>query len=375
MKHILYARWLLMKRDLPKMALWLILPLLLTVVIIHLLNQTSDDFRVPVALVVEGDAGDAAEQVIEGLKDSDFIHVEQFDGTHKKSVIRELEQYQYDSVFIFKDDFEEQVNNGERRNLMEAHFTDQSFYYDPAKELIASLIQEKIGQYMTVERIFELQGSLQNDTAISAEEISSEREHIKEETNLIDQTFYFLGDPRSTEDDNILDPWIFWSYISFMVTLFIFDFITRESVSGTRERFSFMKYSYKIFLSAAFLMLTLMMFVIDLLAYFIFGELFEAETGLLSLAAYRIVINGIGFLSAYYVKSQLSLYQWAIAITILLLALHSIMPMIIATTGMPVLMQLHPVMVFTDNGSNVFWLIILIILMLFWIRRHEIAGS
>ena len=128
MKHILYARWLLMKRDLPKMALWLILPLLLTVVIIHLLNQTSDDFRVPVALVVEGDAGDAAEQVIEGLKDSDFIHVEQFDGTHKKSVIRELEQYQYDSVFIFKDDFEERVNNGERRNLMEAHFTDQSFY-------------------------------------------------------------------------------------------------------------------------------------------------------------------------------------------------------------------------------------------------------
>lgn len=374
MKDMIYARWLLLKRHIFKIIFWLILPLLLTVVITMLVNRTSDDFQVPLAVVTDEDSTEM-NSIIQGLDDSEFINIETFEAVDRSNVLRQLEQYQFDSVFIFPEDFEERLRQGERRNLIKTYYTDQSLYYEPSKELVASLVQEKIGEYTTIDDILQLQDFLLSETEVETEEILAERERIETETNLVNQIFYFQGEQQDSADENRLDPWVLWAYITFLSTIFMFDFVTRETINSASNRFYFMRYSYTLFMLLTLLIFTVAMLLIDIATYLVMREILEADISIFSLTAYRIVINTIAFLVAYFAKSQMKLYQTAIALTIITLALHLVMPVIISFTGLNVVSMLHPAVMFTQNKFNIPWLIILTILILICIRRDKLVGS
>ena len=74
MRNVLYARFLLIKRYMPKMIFWMIMPLMAAIGITLLVNRTSDDFKVPAALVIHEESAET-EMMIEGFKDSRFIDV------------------------------------------------------------------------------------------------------------------------------------------------------------------------------------------------------------------------------------------------------------------------------------------------------------
>lgn len=309
------------------------------------------------------------DEIIEGLRDSEFIDVEVFNETERPNVLRQLEQYQFDSVFIFTEGFEERLQDGERRNLIEAYYTDRSFYYEPAKELTASLVQEQIGVYTTVDGVKALEESSGSETDISADDIVSERDRIERDTNLVEQVFYFQGEQVQTEDDNDFNPWMLWAYMTFIITIFIFDFVTRETSSSASSRFYFMKYSFTQFMLVTLILLTAFMLLMDMLTYFIISGFLEADILLISLLQYRIVINGIALFLACFIKSEMKLYQTAIALTVVMLALD----LMTTFTEVSMLSMLHPVVRFTESNHNILWIVILLIIMFIWIRRGKHA--
>lgn len=374
MMDMIYARWLLLKRQLPKILLWLILPLMLTFAVISVFNNTSDDFRVPSAVVIHDNSAEA-DIFIESLASSEFIDIEVFDVENSTAALRELEQYRLDSVFVLPEDFDEKIREGQRRNLIETYYTDRSIYYEPAKELAASLVQERIGEYTTVDYVLELQDNLLTETAVNKKEVAAERKRIETDTNLVEQVFYFLGEPAADEKVQSLNPWIVWAYITFTVTIFTFDFVTRETVNSVRTRFNFMKYSYTKFMLLTLVIMTVVMLIVDSITYVIIKEVLKGDISFLSLVMFRIVINAIAFLLAASVKSPVKLYQAAVALTIALIALQLAMPAIISLTGMSLMSSLHPVLMFVENELNISWIILIAVLMLIWIWRDNNAGS
>lgn len=89
MMDMIYARWLLLKRQLPKILLWLIFPLVATIIVTAAYNSTSDDFRVPAAVVVNEQSAEA-ETFTEELASSKFMNVEVFDAENSAAAIRQL---------------------------------------------------------------------------------------------------------------------------------------------------------------------------------------------------------------------------------------------------------------------------------------------
>ncbi|MGO1923989.1 MAG: hypothetical protein ACTH14_09195, partial [Jeotgalicoccus sp.] len=227
----------------------------------------------------------------------------------------------------------------------------------------------------TVDYVLELQSNLLTGTAVNAEDIAAERKRIETDTNLLEQVFYFFGEPDGHEETPGIDPWIVWAYITFTVTIFTFDFVTRETISSARTRFNFMKYSYTKFMLLTFVMMTAVMLIIDSTTYVVMKEMLEADISFLSLVMYRIIINGIAFLIASFVKSPIKLYQAAVVLTIIVLALQLVMPLIVSLAGISVISSLHPVLMFVENELNIPWLVLIAVLMLIWIWRDNNAGS
>lgn len=374
MRDMIYARWLLLKRQLLKILLWLIFPLAVTIIVTAVYNSTSDDFRVPAAVVIHEESAEA-ETFTEELASSKFMDIEVFDAENSAAAIRQLEQYNFDSVFILPDDFDEKIQAGQRRNLIETYYTDRSIYYEPAKELTAAIVQESMGEYAAVNYVLELQNNMLAETAVNAEDIVSERQRIEKETNLVKQVFYFFGETENNEQTTNLNPWMVWAYIALAVTIFTFDFVTRETVSSARIRFNFMKYSYKQFMTLTFIILTLIMLIIDIISYMIINKMPAADIDFISLVFYRIIINGAAFLLASSVNSIMKLYQAAAAITISVLALQLAVPVIVSQTGMTFVSKLHPVQLLIVNQLNIPWFFLIIILMFIWIRRNNNAES
>lgn len=191
----------------------------------------------------------------------------------------------------------------------------------------------------------------------------------------MEQTFYFLGEPAGDEETPAFHPWIVWAYITFTVTIFTFDFVTRETISSARVRFNFMKHSYTKFMLLTLVLMTAVMLIIDSVTYVVIKEVLEADISFLSLVMYRIVINVIAFLLAISVKSPVKLYQAAVALTIIGLALQLVMPVIVSLTGLSLISSLHPVQMFVENELNILWFILSAVLILIWIWRDNNAGS
>ena len=79
-----------------------------------------------------------------------------------------------------------------------------------------------------------------------------------------------------------------------------------------------------------------------MITYVIINNFLQADTSLLSLLLFRLAVNGIAFFLAYLMKSEMKLYQTAIGLTVILLALD----LVIIFTGLDIITMLHPVVNF-----------------------------
>lgn len=374
MKMILKNRWLMVKHQLWRTVAWLFLPLILTMSIMTVYNETEDDFRAPVGIVVMGEEGEVTEDVLDALNDSGFVRVSIFHPGEKGSVLRLLEQNNYDSVFLLAEDFEKKVTAGNRRGVIDAYYTDVSLFYEPVKELIASVVQQSLGEEVAKERIFSLNETFDPDAQVTEEGIEEEMVRVENEADLVNQVFYFEG--RAADDSNAsLNPWAIWAYLTIILSIFIYDFVTWESKSSFASRFHFMTISLKSYLLSNLILMTLVMSAVDLIAWLMIVSLYGTEMNILSLLIFRLIINMGAFLMAAVCGSPMKLYQWGLFITIIMVALHMAMPAIISLTNIADIASLHPAVMLLDGNISFVWLIMLSLLIIIWKRGDGYAGG
>lgn len=368
MTDMIKSRWILFKRHRLKLIFWLFIPLFVTLGVVYLASNVSEDFRVPVAVVDEANA-EETDRIIKGLEESNYIRIDRFESSEKDDALRVLEQYQYDSVLVFGEDFEDKIKAGERRNMVETYYTDRSFAYSAVKELLASLIQESLNSHRITEQIQDLEMELFNETTIESETILQTKNQIDTDTNLVSQNFTFKGEETMEQRDSTIDPWLVWAYVSLLTTVFIFDFVTRETKSDAQQRFVFLNYSFKAFMMTSFLAMLLVMYVIDLVTLLIIKAMFDQSISIVSLLIYRTIVNIVVFIVAYYSRNKLSLYRNGLGLIGILLGLHIIMPFLNGISSF------HPVIALVENNKNFVMLFVTILVLSVCLGRNRNARS
>lgn len=374
MKKLLITRWMLLKPVLWRVLLWLFLPLILTVFITGIVNQTSDDFRVPVAVVVEGEQGEVTGNILNSLESSEFIRLDKFEVNEKEYVLHQLEQYNYDSAFILMENFENKISDNDRDNLIKAHYTDRSLFYVPVKEQLASLIQEYLGALSVYEEVYSLRDEFAPEQNISEQEIDSRLEIIREESNLLTQELSFQDTETTYDYEGVLNPWMVWAYMTIMLSIFMFDMINKEYHGKISERFKFTVVSHKKYLLYSLTMYTVIMLVIDLMTYFLINVIFDAYIDLLSLFLFRIFCNLLGFMIAVAAGSPFALYRLGMMVTAVLLSVHVVMPLAADMTVPRLYEHLHPVESLLTGSVNIL-LPVLLLMIVLWKGRGAVVES
>jgi hypothetical protein len=365
MKVLLETRWLLLKHKFWRTLLWLLLPLVLTCLFTVLFNKTSDDFRIPVAIIQESEAGDIQTNVIETLRNSEYIDVNVYSDDAVRRVLHDLDQNDFDSVFIIKSDFEEQVAEGSRRNLIESYYTGQSLFYEPTKEVIASVIQEKFGEMYAVDHVLRLQEEYSGNMIFDESDVIEQISETEDDTNLVTQHFHFAG-AGAEHVQETLNPLNIWSYLTILFTIFLFDFIVVERKNSVSERFLFMKWTHEQYLLLNVFLFTVVMIAVDCLSFAIYASMFDVAIELLPLLCFRMVVNVMAFLLAIVSNKAASLYQRGLLLVCVLIAGQILLPFVQSS----LLRQLHPVDVYLNGGLNILCLGIFSVLLVIWkVRR------
>lgn len=362
MKNLLITRWLLLRPVLWRVLLWLFLPLFLTILITAAVNQTGDDFRVPVAVAVPGEQGEITGDILNSLENSEFIRLDKFEDNDRNHVIHQLEQYNYDSVFVLTEDFENKMTNNDRDNLVEAHYTDRSLFYVPVKEQLASLMQEYLGELTVYEEIYSLRDEFAPEQSISEQEIGSTIKTIRTDSNLLTQELTFQDTESSSDYDDMLNPWTVWAYLTIMLSVFMFDMINKEYHGNIGHRFKFTTISHKSYLLYSLMMFTSVMSLIDLTTYFIINSMFGVDVSLFALISFRMFCSLLGFLLAVSARSPLALYQYGLMVMVFLLALHILIPLAGSGTVTKVYEYLHPVASLMGGTVNLMLFVLLLII-------------
>lgn len=362
MKNILITRWLLIKPVFWKVMLWMLLPLALTILITSAVNETGEDFRVPVAVVVQGEEGEVTRGILNSLENSEFIRLDKFKENEQNHAIHQLEQYNYDSVFILEEDFEKKMTDNDRDNLVKAHYTDRSLFYVPVKEQLASLMQEYLGELTVYEEVHALRDEYAPEQSISEEEIGNMIENTRTESNLLNRELTFQDTETTSDYDDLLNPWTVWSYLTIMLSVFMFDMINKEYHGNISDRFKFTTMSHKSYLLYGLMIFTAIMLLIDLMTYCIINLMFGTDISLSALILFRIFCNLMGFLLAVSARSPLALYQYGLMVTVFLLALHILIPLAGSGTVTKVYEYLHPVASLTGGTVNLMLFVLLLII-------------
>lgn len=372
MKKLLITRWLLVRPVLWRVLSWMFLPLILTVLITAAVNQTSDDFRVPVAVVVEGEEGEITDDILNALGNSEFIRLDKFDGSDGDHAIHQLEQYNYDSVFILMENFENNISDNERDNLIEAHYTDRSLFYVPVKEQFASLIQEYLGELSVYEEVYSLRDEFAPGQVISEQEISSTIENTQEDSNLLNRELSFQDTEEVSDYDELLNPWMVWAYLTIMLSVFMFDMINKEYRSNISDRFKFTTVSHKSYLLYSLLIYTAGMLLIDLMTYYVLNLIFDAEVSLAGLFLFRVFCNLLGFLLAVFAGSPPALYMMGLTVTAVLLSLDIVKPLAVNLTSQWLFEYFHPVESLMTGSVNILMPAILL-MVVYWKRSGDVV--
>ncbi|MFD2830152.1 ABC transporter permease [Corticicoccus populi] len=364
MRILLETRWLLVRHKVWKLLLWLVLPLLLTVLLTTVINRTSDDFRIPVAVIAEDEGGEMTADVIEALIDSEYMDVEIFDESMTDSVLHSMEQYEFDSVFIIPEDFEENIEDGVRRNIVETYYTDRSLFYDPVKEVAASVIQGKLGELYAVEQIFDMKEIYAPDSVLEEAEVIQQIEQTERETNLVTQSFELSGEEQIEETEGV-NPVHIWAYLSLLFALFMFDFIVNERKEGIYSRFISMRWTYKTYLIFNMLLYTAVMMVFDWISFLVFSLIFDTSVNFVPLLCFRLALNMAALVTALLSKSLIGYYRTAILMTAVLIGIEILLPLI----RVPYILDFHIIVSFINGGMNLFWLLVLSCCIFIWKRR------
>jgi ABC-2 type transport system permease protein len=368
-KEIIYTRFLLLKKQWLSLICWILLPILIAIGFLSTAETVQDDFSVPVGMVLEEES-ESAFALLEEINDSSLVSAFQLS---EREALRKLEQHELDSVFIIRQGYQDNLQSGNRRNLLESYYSDRSFAYNPVKEMIVSIIQQETGRIKAANTVINLETQLSSDQNWTIEEIIAKSREIQIEEDLLQNQFRYHGDSDLTDNAGVQwNPWMVWAFASLLITIFIFDWVIKERKASVAVRFPFMKIKYPTYMLVNVLVYIMVLVIIDLVTAVIFYSLYQETINILSLVSFRIMVCLFAFLFVSMIRNAYFSYVAAIIWTLVLIVISGTVLPFGGIGNIGVWINLfNPLYRFLTGDWTIGWLGFCIIGMAIWYVREE----
>ncbi|WP_284139788.1 MULTISPECIES: ABC transporter permease [unclassified Virgibacillus] len=379
MKSIWITRWLHWKKQLISLLFWLFLPLFGTIIIIQAAHAFQEDAQIPIGLVLHDDSP-FAQQLYSDIAASPFVQVQIL---QEKDALKQLEAHDLDSVFVIEEDYGEQIQKGNRKNVITAYRSDLSFAYSPIKEMVVSLVQQETGRSKAAFYVMRLAEKYPPyEKRWSWEEITSKSKEIQKEEDLLTSTFSFFGETKKQGSSSRLwdpNPWGIWGLFLILSTFFLFDWMVKEREKKLTSRFAFMRISFSAYLLGNAFLYLLLFLIIDSLSFVILQRIYDSSIStelFLSIITFRWMTVAGSFIIALCVKNIYTLYGTGLAI-VLLFAITSgvILPTDLFPNSMGWVYTYHPITYLLHNKPIWNWLALFLFIIALWYIRKENSNA
>lgn len=373
MKNVVFTRLMRLKKDWKSLVCWMLLPIVMTVLIMHGVVTWQEETRVPIALVVE-EQTEMAARLVDDIASTELLHI-QFMSLDE--ALHKLEQHELDSVFVIREGYEDHILANRRNQLIEAYSSNRSFAYRAVVETITSYAQQDAARSKAAFVIKQLFSDYGMEDEWSYEEvIESSRERQKSEA-LLQSSFSYYNKDNTAEEQALplLKAWGVWAFFAIITTFFLFDWMLKENRPSMRQRWLFTEISFKKYACGSLLFFTVIIFLMDLVTAFIFSSLFqEAWTirVLISLFAFRLTINMLAFLLASVYKQLFMYYISGLGIALFMIVIGgSIIPLDGLLEKWPWIEEISPVQSLLNGTIPLIWFCILALLFARWAWKGE----
>lgn len=355
MKHLFNARLILTAVRKWHYLFWIVLPLLGVILLTKGLTAVENDLSLPIS-VIDYDQSVYSERLTASLETEDFIRLVDYS---EEEAYQALEKHQLEAVFVIEEGYADQIERGKRGRLITGYQTEFAFTYPLIKEIITSIIQEDLSRTKAYDAYERLNRAYQEKPQLSYEAFLEESLLKTEEEGLL-TTELIYSNEKKTGEKTLINSFDIWLILSFLATLFLFDWVVLESGQGFKNRLLLSQWSVLSYFLFGFIFITTLTLLSDLLFYLTH----EMTQSLSVYFNYRLIINLSVFLLASFFTKKESYYKWLL-IFFLLFSLFSglIIPIdrLLLATGFFSL--LHPVYLLKANESALYLLGLLIVLL------------
>lgn len=369
MKKTLQTRWLLWKKQRISLLFWLIFPVVMTIFVLTQITSIQDDVQIPIGIVME-DNSKMADDLFQKLDKTP--HIRPIVLTEREAK-QQLAKHELDSLFIIHKNYANNIEKGNRNQLVSTYQTDLSFAYAPVRETFISYVQQDYTRAKTVQTIQQMKQAYEISDDWLASDIVNRSKEIEEEQQLLAVNFAFAASDVNNEAENkrFIDPWSLWALSTLLATFMLFDWVIKEKQSPVMKRLAYSQWSLKKFLWNNFLLYTGLLVIIDFITIISFASIFQeiVTVKLLSaLMVYRLTINLTIFLMSQLFRTTFTYYAMSFAIALFATIFSGI---IIPVQGQ-ILPYIHPVVALREQSIFNSWLIISIIWFIGWsLRKGE----
>ncbi|NYF25340.1 ABC transporter permease [Sporosarcina sp. JAI121] len=368
MRNIVSTRLMRSKKEWKSLLSWMLLPLIMTVVIMQSIESWQEETKVPVALVVE-DETEMAGRLVEDIAATELFHI-QF--MNLDDALHKLEQHELDSVFVIRKGYEDNILSNRRNQLIVAFSSNRSFANQAVVETIASFAQQDAARSkaaFVIKHLF-MEYGMEEEWHYD-EIIDSSRDRQKSEALLQSSFSYYDKQNRANEQSiPLVKAWGVWTIFAIITTFFLFDWMLKENRPSMRQRWLFTEISFKKYALGSLLLLTAIIYAMDIITAIIFTSLFqEAFTirVLFVLFVFRLTINLLAFLLASLYRQLFMYYTSGLAIALLLAVVGgAIIPLDGLARKWVWVEALSPVQSLLNGTIPILWLCALVVLLGVW---------
>lgn len=371
MRAILNNRLLFWKRQKGTLLFWMLLPIILTFSIIMLISTTQGNAKIPVGIVLQ-EQTDYTDRLLKELSNTSSLQVEIMT---EEEALHQLEIHKLDSAFIIKEGYTEKILKGSRNRLITGIRSDLSFGYIPVSEAIQAIIQQDTGRIKAAFTVQQLSKEYDSPSIWTMNEIVEKSKEIEKQENLLQTSFSFTRTKASSGENksSLVNPWGIWAIFSFLSTLLLFDWLIKEKNSSIYKRFTFTKYSFKMYAiqnSIIYLSLFLLFDFISISLFTIFLNQPTSLTFIISLVMLRLTLIMAAFTLALSFKNVYLYYVFSFTLSLIMaITSGSIVPLDRLPEKISVISSLHPLQPFLHNKIGFFWFILLSVIVMFWYGR------
>ena len=366
MKNMIDIRLMLSKKRLIGLFVWLAVPTLLTMGIFYIFNDVTDDFSVPVGIANDSDE-EEVESIIQEIGDNNLINVRMIEADEAGRLV---EQHELDSTFVFDEQFYDNLENLRRTNMIESHYSNRSLAYGAIKESVGAVVQERYGLYYAKNMINQVEE--ENDAEQSdLETVDTLINDLIDRFNLLEYEYSYYGDITPVSDQEDMNIFIIWSIVTFFVTLFIFELIVSERRQKVMQRLAFTRYNMTKYFLYQVTILTFLLIVSDLVAWFVFEFFYEQSISILAVLSLRLMMILFAYVLAVLIKNVYTYLLVSLFVIIAIIIFTIVFDPFFVTMDMGYLNHLNPLNQFINEEITVYWSIGLFVLIaLFWRVRH-----